>query len=53
MILKLILYSTGRISEDDRDSFENKCVDIPGIMLGNLFRQSFIKLTKDTSTILL
>ena len=52
MILKLILYSTGRISEDDRDSFENKRVDTPGIMLGNLFRQSFTKLTKDTSTIL-
>lgn len=52
MIQKLLLYATHRIPEDDRDSFENKRVDTPGIMLGNLFRQSFTKLMKDTTTIL-
>lgn len=52
MIFKILLYATGRIQEDDRDSFENKRVDAPGIMLGNLFRQSFTKLVKDTVTIL-
>lgn len=52
MTRKLLLYATKRITEDDRDSFENKRVDTPGIMLGNLFRQSFTKLMKDTTTIL-
>jgi DNA-directed RNA polymerase II subunit RPB2 len=52
MIRKLILYSTERIKDDDRDSFENKRVDTPGIMLGNLLRQSFTKLIKDMSCIL-
>ena len=52
MTRKLLLYFTNRICEDDRDSFENKRVDTPGIMLGNLFRQSFTRLIKDATSIL-
>jgi DNA-directed RNA polymerase beta subunit/intein/homing endonuclease len=52
MIKKILLYSTKRITDDDRDSFENKRVDTPGIMLGNLLRQSFTKLIKDMNGIL-
>lgn len=52
MTRKLLLYFTKRINEDDRDSFENKRVDTPGIMLGNLFRQSFTRLIKDATSIL-
>jgi len=52
MIKKLLLYIKNHIDEDDRDSFENKRVDTPGLMLGNLFRQSFTKLIKDAMGIL-
>ena len=52
MVRKLLMYVTNRIPEDDRDSFVNKRVDTPGIMLGNLFRQSFTRLIKDATTIL-
>tara|TARA_Y100000389_G_scaffold205145_1_gene264070 strand:+ start:8719 stop:12225 length:3507 start_codon:yes stop_codon:yes gene_type:complete len=52
MVRKLLLYFTKNIEEDDRDSFENKRVDTPGIMLGNLFRQSFTRLIKDATLIL-
>tara|TARA_Y100000389_G_scaffold199183_1_gene237091 strand:- start:561 stop:4046 length:3486 start_codon:yes stop_codon:yes gene_type:complete len=52
MTLKLLMYFTGRLPEDDRDSFENKRVDAPGIMLSNLFRQSFTRLIKDATLIL-
>tara|TARA_Y100000389_G_scaffold112868_2_gene110012 strand:- start:10292 stop:13798 length:3507 start_codon:yes stop_codon:yes gene_type:complete len=52
MTQKLLLYFSGRITEDDRDSFENKRVDTPGIMLSNLFRQSFTRLIKDATQFL-
>jgi len=52
MTLKLIKFVKGIIQEDDRDSFENKRVDTPGVMLGNLFRQSFTKLIKDATSII-
>ena len=52
MTRKLLMFFTNRIIEDDRDSFENKRVDTPGIMLGNLFRQSFTRLIKDATSIL-
>tara|TARA_B100001113_G_scaffold159362_1_gene130311 strand:+ start:1167 stop:4700 length:3534 start_codon:yes stop_codon:yes gene_type:complete len=52
MVKKLLLYYTKRSDEDDRDSFVNKRVDTPGIMLGNLFRQSFTRLIKDATCIL-
>ena len=52
MVKKLLLYYTKRCDEDDRDSFVNKRVDTPGIMLGNLFRQSFTRLIKDATCIL-
>ena len=52
MTLKLIKFVKGIIQIDDRDSFENKRVDTPGVMFGNLFRQSFTKLIKDATTII-
>lgn len=49
MTRKLLMFVTGRTTEDDRDSFENKRVDTPGIMLGNLFRQAFSRLTREAT----
>ena len=37
----------GRRSEDDRDHFGNKRMDMAGSLIGMLFRQLFRKLTKD------
>ena len=51
MIRKTIKYAHNDIQEDDRDSFENKRCDSSGIMLANLFRQSFAKHVKDLQNI--
>ena len=37
----------GYIDFDDRDSYVNKRVELPGTLLANLFRQYFTKLIKD------
>lgn len=47
MINKLLNCFTGRIEFDDRDSYINKRIDLPGILLASLFRQYFTKLIKD------
>ena len=47
MIRKLLLTSIGKLPYDDRDSYINKRVDTPGILIGNLFRQYYTKLVKD------
>ena len=47
MIRKLILVYLGKINYDDRDSYINKRIDTPGILLGNLFKMLFSKLVKD------
>ena len=47
MIRKLLLTSIGQLPYDDRDSYINKRVDTPGILIGNLFRQYYTKLLKD------
>ena len=47
MVLKLLRSNYGIIDYDDRDSYINKRVDTPGILLSNLFRQHFTKLIKD------
>ena len=47
MVKKLLLVHTGNLQYDDRDSYINKRIDTPGILLANLFRQHFAKVIKD------
>ena len=47
MTNRLLSSYTGRIDYDDRDSYINKRVDTPGLLLANLFRQYYNKLIKD------
>jgi len=47
MIHKLIRCYLGHLPLDDRDSYINKRVDTPGILLANLFRQYYGKLIRD------
>ena len=41
MTARLLKCFIGREDYDDRDSYINKRIDLPGILLGNLFRQYF------------
>ena len=53
MTRKVLWVSTGRIPNDDRDSYPNKRVDLPGFLLANLFRTHFsTMLVKDIKTYL-
>jgi len=53
MTRKVLWVSTGRISNDDRDSYPNKRVDLPGFLLANLFRTQFsTMMVKDIKTYL-
>lgn len=47
MINKLLSCYLGRITIDDRDSFINKRVDLPGALMMQLFRQYFKKMLND------
>lgn len=47
MIKKILLVMLKRVDEDDRDAFENKRVETPGVLLGQLFRQNLTKVLKD------
>jgi DNA-directed RNA polymerase II subunit RPB2 len=47
MVNKLLRCYLGKIPLDDRDSYINKRVDTPGILLANLFRQYYGKLVRD------
>jgi len=47
MTNKLLLASFEIIKQDDRDSYLNKRIDLPGTLLNNLFRNYFNKLVKD------
>lgn len=47
MVNKLIRCHLGLWDVDDRDSYINKRVDSPGVLLANLFRQYFGKMVKD------
>lgn len=47
MIKKILLVMLGRKGEDDRDAFENKRIETPGVLLGQLFRQNFNKMLKE------
>jgi DNA-directed RNA polymerase II subunit RPB2 len=44
MINKLLSCYLGRIDEDDRDSYVNKRLWLPGILLGQLFKQFYQKM---------
>ena len=47
MIRKVLEVIMNKRDVDDRDSYINKRIDTPGILIANLFRQYFNKLTKD------
>lgn len=47
MINKLLNTFLGRIDTDDRDSFINKRVELPGALMSQLFRQYFKKMLND------
>jgi DNA-directed RNA polymerase II subunit RPB2 len=47
MIHRLLQCVLGRRDEDDRDHFGKKRLDLAGPLIANLFRQLFLKLTKD------
>ena len=48
MCRKVLWVAFGRIPNDDRDGYPNKRVDLPGFLLGNLFRTYFsTKMVKD------
>ena len=53
MTRKVLWVSTARMPNDDRDSYPNKRVDLPGFLLANLFRTHFATmLVKDIKTYL-
>ena len=53
MTRKVLWVSSGRIPNDDRDSYPNKRVDLPGFLLANLFRTQFATMmVKDIKTYL-
>jgi len=47
MIRKMIRIYLGYDSYDNRDSYMNKRIDSPGILLSNLFRQCYGKMSKE------
>ena len=53
MTRKVLWVSSARIPNDDRDSYPNKRVDLPGFLLANLFRTQFsTMMVKDIKTYL-
>ena len=52
MVNKLLKCFLGIYPMDDRDSYLNKRVDTPGIMLANLFRQYYGKVVKDVKNMI-
>ena len=48
MCKKLLDLLLNKIEQDDRDSYTNKRIDGPGILMGNNFRVHFTKMIKDT-----
>ena len=47
MINRLLQCYLGRIPVDDRDSFANKRIDLPGTLLFELFKQYYKKMLND------
>ena len=52
MIRKMIRIYLGYDSYDNRDSYMNKRIDTPGILISNLFRQCYGKLTKEIKALI-
>ena len=52
MVSKLIKCSLNITPLDDRDSYINKRIDTPGIMMANLFRQYYGKVVRDMKTMI-
>jgi DNA-directed RNA polymerase II subunit RPB2 len=52
MVNKLLRCFLGIIDMDDRDSYLNKRVDTPGVMLANLFRQYYGRVVKDVKNMI-
>lgn len=53
MTRKMLWVMSARIPNDDRDSYPNKRVDLPGFLLANLFRTQFATMmVKDIKTFL-
>jgi|UniRef100_A0A6C0DBF5 DNA-directed RNA polymerase II subunit RPB2 len=54
MARKVLDVFTGRVAHDDRDAYPNKKVELPGNLMGNLFRYLFgTKVIKDMKTSLI
>lgn len=51
MINKLLKAYLGRIDIDDRDSFVNKRIDLPGTLLFELFKQAYRKMLNECNKI--
>ena len=49
MIHRLLQAFLGRVKIDDRDSYINKRVDLPGALMFDLFKQFYKKMLNDTS----
>jgi DNA-directed RNA polymerase beta subunit len=52
MVSKMIKCYIGIIPFDDRDSYINKRIDTPGVLIANLFRQYYGKMIKDAKNIM-
>ena len=52
MIRKMLRIYMGYDSYDNRDSYMNKRVDTPGILMSNLFRQCYSKMTKELKVVI-
>ncbi len=52
MTRKLMLCHLGLRNLDDRDSYINKRIDTPGILMANLFRQYYGRVVKDMKNII-
>ena len=52
MLRKLLQCVLGMRNFDDRDSYLNKRIDSPGVMLSNLFRQYYGKMIKDAKNMI-
>jgi len=50
MTKKLLSVYLNKIQYDDRDSYVNKKLDTPGILMGNLFKLYFNKMVKEIKT---
>ena len=47
MINKLLKYSLGLIDKSNRDSYQNKRMEVSGVLMGNLIYQGLNKISKD------